>query len=365
MARALHRLGLFPPAGSGSCSACGSSASPLLATPRDGPSAATRATTCGCPGPTARRRRTCSPRGSRRSRTAATRSSSTRRPGRSPTRTNKQAIEASYKQLKTAPARRERRRSLLPAGRCADQQGQADGLHPGPARRRRRRAHPGDRRECPRRRQPRREGRAWRSPSAARWGASSPSRRPRAARSIGLVAAMIILAFTFGTLVAMGLPIVSAVLGLAVGLSLITLLGHGVTVPTIAPTLATMIGLGVGIDYALFLVSRHRDNRKQGMELHESIAMAVATSGQRDRLRRNDRRDRAPRAPRRRDSAGDGARLLVGRRGRDRRARRPHAAAGGARARRARTSSRSACPRSCGPRRRMSRAGSGAAGRAR
>jgi uncharacterized membrane protein YdfJ with MMPL/SSD domain len=96
---------------------------------------------------------------------------------------------------------------------------------------------------------------------------------------VGLVAAMIILAFTFGTLVAMGLPILSAVFGLAVGLSLITLLGHGVTVPTIAPTVATMIGLGVGIDYALFLVSRHRDNRKQGMELHESIAMAVATSG--------------------------------------------------------------------------------------
>jgi uncharacterized membrane protein YdfJ with MMPL/SSD domain len=96
---------------------------------------------------------------------------------------------------------------------------------------------------------------------------------------IGLIAAMIILAFTFGTLVAMGLPIVSAVFGLGVGLSLIVLLGHLASVPTIAPTLATMIGLGVGIDYALFLVSRHRANRKQGMELNESIAMAVATSG--------------------------------------------------------------------------------------
>ena len=96
---------------------------------------------------------------------------------------------------------------------------------------------------------------------------------------VGLIAAMIILAFTFGTLVAMGLPIVSAVFGLAVGLSLITLLGHVVTVPTIAPTLATMIGLGVGIDYALFLVSRHRGNQKQGMAVHESVAMAVATSG--------------------------------------------------------------------------------------
>jgi uncharacterized membrane protein YdfJ with MMPL/SSD domain len=96
---------------------------------------------------------------------------------------------------------------------------------------------------------------------------------------VGLVAAMIILAFTFGTLVAMGLPIVSAVFGLGCGLALIIMLGHVVTVPTIAPTLATMIGLGVGIDYALFLVSRHRINRQQGMAVHESVAMAVATSG--------------------------------------------------------------------------------------
>jgi uncharacterized membrane protein YdfJ with MMPL/SSD domain len=96
---------------------------------------------------------------------------------------------------------------------------------------------------------------------------------------IGLVAAMIILAFTFGTLVAMGLPIVSAVAGLLVGLSLIGLLGHAATVPTIAPTLATMIGLGVGIDYALFLVSRHRSERREGVAVHESIATAVATSG--------------------------------------------------------------------------------------
>jgi uncharacterized membrane protein YdfJ with MMPL/SSD domain len=96
---------------------------------------------------------------------------------------------------------------------------------------------------------------------------------------VGLVAAMIILAFTFGSLVAMGLPIVSAVFGLGAGLSLIVILGHAVTVPTIAPTLATMIGLGVGIDYALFLVSRHRVNRQQGLELDESVALAVATSG--------------------------------------------------------------------------------------
>jgi uncharacterized membrane protein YdfJ with MMPL/SSD domain len=96
---------------------------------------------------------------------------------------------------------------------------------------------------------------------------------------IGLVAAMIILAFTFGTLVAMGLPIISAVFGLLVGLSLIGLLGHVVNIPTVAPTLATMIGLGVGIDYALFLVSRYRVFLKDGLDTHEAVAMSVATSG--------------------------------------------------------------------------------------
>jgi uncharacterized membrane protein YdfJ with MMPL/SSD domain len=52
-----------------------------------------------------------------------------------------------------------------------------------------------------------------------------------------------------------------------------------VTIPTVGPTLATMIGLGVGIDYALFLVTKHRDLLAQGVERHESIARAVATSG--------------------------------------------------------------------------------------
>ena len=63
------------------------------------------------------------------------------------------------------------------------------------------------------------------------------------------------------------------------GLSLIGLLGHLTTVPTIAPTLATMIGLGVGIDYALFLVTRYRFERNEGKEIDEAIATAVATSG--------------------------------------------------------------------------------------
>jgi uncharacterized membrane protein YdfJ with MMPL/SSD domain len=96
---------------------------------------------------------------------------------------------------------------------------------------------------------------------------------------VGIVVAMVILTLAFGSVVAMGMPIVTAILGLAAALGLIGLLGHVVGVPVIAPTLATMIGLGVGIDYALFLVTRHRDQVRAGMEVRESIALAVATSG--------------------------------------------------------------------------------------
>ena len=151
----------------------------------------------------------------------------------------------------------------------------------------------------------------------------------------------------------MGLPLVSAVLGLIAGLSLITVLGHVVTVPTIAPTLATMIGLGVGIDYALFLVTRHRDNRRQGMEMHESVAMAVATSGSAIVFAGTTVVIALLALARRRDSAGDVARLFVGRRGRDRRARCSHAAAGGDGDRREAHRVGSACPQPCDPRRRM------------
>jgi uncharacterized membrane protein YdfJ with MMPL/SSD domain len=96
---------------------------------------------------------------------------------------------------------------------------------------------------------------------------------------VGLSAAMVILALTFGALVAAGMPILSALIGLLMGISLIGLLGHVTTVPTIAPTLGTMIGLGVGIDYALFLVSRYRAEREEGKEIDDAIATAVSTSG--------------------------------------------------------------------------------------
>jgi RND superfamily putative drug exporter len=97
--------------------------------------------------------------------------------------------------------------------------------------------------------------------------------------AIGIAAAIVILLFAFGTATAMMLPIISAVLGLVCALSIIRLLEHVVEVPGVSLTLATMIGLGVGIDYALFIVTRHKLQLKEGMQLRESIARSTATAG--------------------------------------------------------------------------------------
>jgi RND superfamily putative drug exporter len=96
---------------------------------------------------------------------------------------------------------------------------------------------------------------------------------------VGIIAAMVILTFTFGTVTAMLLPIVTAIFALVSTLAIIRMLGHALTVPTVAPTLATMIGLGVGIDYALFIVTRHFRGLHDGLDMNESIARAAATSG--------------------------------------------------------------------------------------
>jgi putative drug exporter of the RND superfamily len=96
---------------------------------------------------------------------------------------------------------------------------------------------------------------------------------------VGIVAAMVILALAFGTVVAMLLPIATAIFALLSTLAIIRMLGHVATVPAVAPTLATMIGLGVGIDYALFIVTRHFRGLADGLPLQESIARATATSG--------------------------------------------------------------------------------------
>jgi putative drug exporter of the RND superfamily len=102
---------------------------------------------------------------------------------------------------------------------------------------------------------------------------------PEGQEMVGLLVAVIVLLVAFGSVIAMGLPIGLALVGLATSLGLITLIAAVVDVSTVAPTLAAMIGLGVGIDYALFIVTRHRENLRAGMTVDESAGRAIATSG--------------------------------------------------------------------------------------
>ena len=95
----------------------------------------------------------------------------------------------------------------------------------------------------------------------------------------GIVVALMILLVAFGSLIAAGLPIVLALFGLALGVAALPLVGHFVDIPSWAPIMAAMVGLGVGIDYALLLVSRHREHLAHGMATHESIGLSVATAG--------------------------------------------------------------------------------------
>ena len=77
----------------------------------------------------------------------------------------------------------------------------------------------------------------------------------------------------------MGLPLLTAIFGLGIGISLIGLLAHVIDIPEFAPALAGMIGLGVGIDYALFIVTRYRQTLHAGVEPEEAVVTALATSG--------------------------------------------------------------------------------------
>lgn len=97
---------------------------------------------------------------------------------------------------------------------------------------------------------------------------------------LGVSAAIVILLIAFGSALAMGLPLITALFGLGVGLSVIHLVANWLEVSIIGPTVATMIGLGVGIDYALFVVNRYRENRKDGFDKTDAIGRTTATAGQ-------------------------------------------------------------------------------------
>jgi RND superfamily putative drug exporter len=96
---------------------------------------------------------------------------------------------------------------------------------------------------------------------------------------ISLIGAIVILLIVFGSFVAMGLPILTAVISLGTALSLITLATHVFDVVDFATQLATLIGLGVGIDYALFLMTRYRAGLGEGLEPREAVIQAVDTAG--------------------------------------------------------------------------------------
>lgn len=102
---------------------------------------------------------------------------------------------------------------------------------------------------------------------------------PPSSEAIGLAVAVLVLLVSFGSVLAMGLPLLTALIGLGVGLTGITLLSAFVDLSSTAPTLATMIGLAVGIDYALFVITRHRQNIAEGIEVEEAAARANATAG--------------------------------------------------------------------------------------
>jgi RND superfamily putative drug exporter len=102
---------------------------------------------------------------------------------------------------------------------------------------------------------------------------------PSGSEVLGLAAAVVVLLLAFGSVIAMAVPLASAVLALAVGISTVGLLTNWLSIGTAGPVVAAMIGLGVGIDYALLIVTRHRENMTRGQTAEDSIPVALATAG--------------------------------------------------------------------------------------
>jgi putative drug exporter of the RND superfamily len=96
---------------------------------------------------------------------------------------------------------------------------------------------------------------------------------------LGVVIALIVLLITFGSLRAAGMPLLTALFGVAIAMSVVLALTRFISISSTVPLLALMIGLAVGIDYALFILSRHRDQLAEGLEPEESAARAIATAG--------------------------------------------------------------------------------------
>ena len=100
-----------------------------------------------------------------------------------------------------------------------------------------------------------------------------------ASEYVGVLAAVIILLIAFGSVIAMGLPIMTALFGIAIGFGVLDFISRGVVVPTFGSELAAMIGIGVGIDYALFVVSRYRQGLHDGLSPEAAVVISLSTAG--------------------------------------------------------------------------------------
>ena len=97
--------------------------------------------------------------------------------------------------------------------------------------------------------------------------------------ALGVLAAILILVLAFGSVIAMGLPISVALLGLIIASSIVGIISHFVSMPDAVTSMVGMIGLGVGIDYALFIVTRFREGLHDGLSVEEAVIESIDTSG--------------------------------------------------------------------------------------
>jgi len=101
----------------------------------------------------------------------------------------------------------------------------------------------------------------------------------KSSEALGMAIAYVVLTITFGALLAAGLPLILALVGVSIGILSVNALGAVVDLSSTAPILATMIGLAVGVDYALFILHRYREHLAEGFEHAEAAARATATAG--------------------------------------------------------------------------------------
>jgi len=98
---------------------------------------------------------------------------------------------------------------------------------------------------------------------------------PEGSEMVGLLVAVLVLFVAFGSVIAMGIPIGTALFGILIGMAGVSVLAGFTDVPSVSPMLAMMIGLGVGIDYALFVVTRHRQNLRAGMSVVDATLVRM------------------------------------------------------------------------------------------